>query len=126
MPQAGLVLPDAGDGAALPDKTVPDEPLTIVQRVYAKGEPLGGNICPPVRRSCPCMTQASRAWDLNCCDLGEWHNCACADVDHAQDAVPERVLLPQRHRHASLPARPFLQVVDAVPKGELPLALHCG
>ena len=35
--------------ATQPDRTVPDEPLTIVQRVYAKGEPLGGNICPPVR-----------------------------------------------------------------------------
>lgn len=35
--------------AEQPDITVPDEPLTIVQRVYAKGEPLGGNICPPVR-----------------------------------------------------------------------------
>lgn len=31
-----------------PDMTIPDEPLTVVQRVYAKGEPLGGNICPPV------------------------------------------------------------------------------
>ena len=35
--------------ARRPELTVPDEPLTIVQRVYAKGEPLGGNICPPVR-----------------------------------------------------------------------------
>ena len=39
--------------AEQPEKTVPDEPLTIVQRVYAKGEPLGGNICPPVRARAP-------------------------------------------------------------------------
>ena len=31
-----------------PDMTIPSEPLTVVQRVYANGEPLGGNICPPV------------------------------------------------------------------------------
>ena len=37
--------------AEQPDRTVPDEPLTIVQRVYGKGEPLGGNICPPVLRA---------------------------------------------------------------------------
>jgi hypothetical protein len=32
----------------MPDIPVPSAPLTIVQRVYAEGEPLGGNICPPV------------------------------------------------------------------------------
>ncbi|KAK9908170.1 hypothetical protein WJX75_003729 [Coccomyxa subellipsoidea] len=31
-----------------PDMTIPSEPLTVVQRVYANGEPLGGNICPPM------------------------------------------------------------------------------
>ena len=31
-----------------PDLTIPDVPLTVVARVYAKGDPLGGNICPPV------------------------------------------------------------------------------
>lgn len=37
--------------AELPDLTISDVPLTVVQRVYAKGDPLGGNICPPVRGS---------------------------------------------------------------------------
>ena len=32
----------------LPDLTISDVPLTVVQRVYGKGDPLGGNICPPV------------------------------------------------------------------------------
>ena len=32
-----------------PDLTIPDVPLTVIARVYAKGDPLGGNICPPVR-----------------------------------------------------------------------------
>ena len=31
-----------------PELTIPDVPLTVVARVYAKGDPLGGNICPPV------------------------------------------------------------------------------
>ncbi len=34
-----------------PDLTIPDVPLTVVARVYAKGDPLGGNICPPVNTS---------------------------------------------------------------------------
>ena len=36
-----------------PDLTIPDVPLTVVARVYAKGDPLGGNICPPVSLSHP-------------------------------------------------------------------------
>lgn len=34
----------------LPDLTISDVPLTVIQRVYGKGDPLGGNICPPVSK----------------------------------------------------------------------------
>ncbi len=49
--------------------------------------------------------------------------CACAGIDHAQDALPERVLLPQRDGHAALPARPLLQVVDADTQGKRPISV---
>ena len=50
-----------------PNLTIPDVPLTVIARVYAKGDPLGGNICPPVR---PCA-----------------HTCeSCTPWAHAQNA----------------------------------------
>ena len=49
----------------LPDLTISDVPLTVVQRVYGKGDPLGGNICPPVSRL------LSLCLDLYACTSGQ-------------------------------------------------------
>ena len=63
--------------ARQPEKTVPDEPLTIVQRVYAKGEPLGGNICPPVRARTPCATPPGSG-SVGGAGLGSSQHLACS------------------------------------------------
>lgn len=57
----------------LPDLTISDVPLTVVQRVYGKGDPLGGNICPPVSNLhltglglCACTAGQNDAIPLSC------------------------------------------------------------
>ncbi|BDA44911.1 probable broad substrate specificity ATP-binding cassette transporter at N-terminal half [Coccomyxa sp. Obi] len=59
-----------------PDMTIPDEPLTVVQRVYAKGEPLGGNICPPMsttpKTPCPSGFYCPNATAILPCPAGRF------------------------------------------------------
>lgn len=76
------------------DMTIPDAPLTVVQRVYAKGEPLGGNICPPVSLS---ASFGSSPVDIVLCTaLLLWH---------AWKSCNDRLPLPFRcRRHPRSPA----------------------
>lgn len=61
-----------------PDLTIPDVPLTVVARVYAKGDPLGGNICPPVNTSHPRQPCTDRlqyspsVLQMDCCASHVW------------------------------------------------------